>query len=280
MDEADFMQWMRHHLGDYAKLAGHLDFVEDAALMRLLRAYLAREAALPEQVDRVQRLVSAHTEAEQRAVEAMLHEFFVLVPGRGWVNDWCETEVARATAISDSARERSAKGNTARWGGRCSDPNSDPNSEAAAIPDASLSHRDPRPKTQDPRPKKRKPPVAPQGADGLDDAFAAFWRLYPRKVAKKAAQAAWARLAPSREMVSAIVEALKLQCRSEQWRKDGGAFVPYPATWLNGCRWQDEPPKPAAPSVGALLTGAARAAPTAPEELEVVEEVGRAPRLH
>ena len=27
---------------------------------------------------------------------------------------------------------------------------------------------------------------------------------------------------------------------TEQWQKDDGKFIPYPATWLNGRRWEDE----------------------------------------
>ena len=28
--------------------------------------------------------------------------------------------------------------------------------------------------------------------------------------------------------------------RLDQWKKDSGRFVPYPATWLNNRRWEDE----------------------------------------
>ena len=30
---------------------------------------------------------------------------------------------------------------------------------------------------------------------------------------------------------------------SEQWTKDGGSFIPHPATWLNQRRWEDEEPE-------------------------------------
>lgn len=33
---------------------------------------------------------------------------------------------------------------------------------------------------------------------------------------------------------------LKQQITSEQWKKDGGQFIPHPTTWLNGDRWEDE----------------------------------------
>ena len=28
--------------------------------------------------------------------------------------------------------------------------------------------------------------------------------------------------------------------QTEQWKKDNGKFIPYPATWLNQERWTDE----------------------------------------
>ena len=38
-------------------------------------------------------------------------------------------------------------------------------------------------------------------------------------------------------------KALEVQKQSQQWRKDGGQYIPMPATWLNGRRWEDEAPQ-------------------------------------
>jgi hypothetical protein len=38
-------------------------------------------------------------------------------------------------------------------------------------------------------------------------------------------------------MILADVEAKK---RTQDWKKDGGKYIPYPATYLNGKRWEDE----------------------------------------
>ena len=35
--------------------------------------------------------------------------------------------------------------------------------------------------------------------------------------------------------------ALKAQRASEEWRRDNGRAIPYPSTWLNNRRWEDEP---------------------------------------
>lgn len=33
---------------------------------------------------------------------------------------------------------------------------------------------------------------------------------------------------------------LARQCHCEQWQRDGGQYIPHPATWLNQGRWKDE----------------------------------------
>ncbi len=73
-----------------------------------------------------------------------------------------------------------------------------------------------------------------------DTAFDAFWRVYPKKVGKGAAQKAWTRINPPPETVALMLAAVKLQQGWSQWQKDDGQFIPHPSTWLNQGRWQDE----------------------------------------
>lgn len=72
------------------------------------------------------------------------------------------------------------------------------------------------------------------------DGFDRFWSAYPRKVGKAKAQAAFAKLAPDQELLAHILEAIEKARQSDQWMRDNGQYIPYPATWLNGCRWEDE----------------------------------------
>ena len=37
-----------------------------------------------------------------------------------------------------------------------------------------------------------------------------------------------------------MLSAIDTQKKSDQWKKDGGQFIPNPATWLNQRRWEDE----------------------------------------
>jgi len=79
-----------------------------------------------------------------------------------------------------------------------------------------------------------------KGSVEEDLRFTNFWDLYPRKVAKKKACEAFAKAVKSDETFKAIMEGLRRHVGCQQWEKDGGQYVPYPATWLNQERWEDE----------------------------------------
>jgi hypothetical protein len=80
--------------------------------------------------------------------------------------------------------------------------------------------------------------------------FERFWLAYPRKVAKEAAWKVWERLKPSDELAGVMVDAVRRQQDSPQWRRENGQFIPHPRTWLNQGRWDDE-----AESVGVVGDG-------------------------
>lgn len=84
-----------------------------------------------------------------------------------------------------------------------------------------------------------------------DPEFARFWAVYPWHTAKLAARKAWAQVQPSPELVDRIVTALAWQ--SALWARQGYG-TPYPATYLRGERWNDEPPC-CRPRVGPELGG-------------------------
>lgn len=72
--------------------------------------------------------------------------------------------------------------------------------------------------------------------DGL---FDQFWKAYPKKVGKDAAQKAFDKRKPSAQMLETMVKAIDEQKSHDQWVKDGGQYIPNPATWLNQGRWMD-----------------------------------------
>ena len=80
-------------------------------------------------------------------------------------------------------------------------------------------------------------PHTPKGSG--DNLFQTFYASYPKKRGKQAAERAFHKKVKP-EQFQAIMKALEAQKRSADWQKDGGKYIPYPATWLNGERWEDE----------------------------------------
>lgn len=85
--------------------------------------------------------------------------------------------------------------------------------------------------------KRSKPSCSPSASGPSDDGFATFWEKYPRKISKAAAEKAWKKAKPDLQTVLNTIERAKA---STDWQKDKGQFIPYPATWLNDRRWEDE----------------------------------------
>ena len=65
-----------------------------------------------------------------------------------------------------------------------------------------------------------------------------FWPLWPRKVAKADAERAWLRQATSPGLAEEILSALRIQVQRLAAHLE---YCPYPANWLNGRRYDDDP---------------------------------------
>lgn len=93
----------------------------------------------------------------------------------------------------------------------------------------------PAPTAKEDKPKEKKP-----SSQALAKSFESFWADYPKKRAKQDALKVWKSIAPSKELAAKITAALAEQKASEDWQREGGKFIPYPATWLRGGQWEDE----------------------------------------
>lgn len=82
--------------------------------------------------------------------------------------------------------------------------------------------------------------------------FDDFWLLYPRRVARRDAMKAWAQMTAAEQMaaVVAMVDWRRV------WATKDKEFLPYPATWLRGGRWEDELPETDGPSSAAHVAAA------------------------
>ena len=84
---------------------------------------------------------------------------------------------------------------------------------------------------------KPRPPFTSKKQEQL---FDQFWQLYPRKKNKGQAERVWAKLRPNDELFASILAGLERAKASYDWQKEGGKYIPYPATWLNAKAWEDE----------------------------------------
>lgn len=71
------------------------------------------------------------------------------------------------------------------------------------------------------------------------DGFESFWQAYPKKVGKPAALKAF-RSAKVNGHLPELLTDIEAKAQSDAWVKDGGQFIPNPATYLNQRRWEDQ----------------------------------------
>lgn len=97
-----------------------------------------------------------------------------------------------------------------------------------------------------PLPSPEPSPSPPTPSSGARKRFDTFWTEYPRKDSKQVAVKSFEKLNPSDELFGRIIAHVRTMKASEQWTRDGGRFIPMPATYLNQKRWEDEGVAPGA----------------------------------
>lgn len=80
-------------------------------------------------------------------------------------------------------------------------------------------------------------PYSPPEPNPKTEDFNKFWAAYPKKVDKQNALKAFKKI---KVPVDVLLKALEEHKKQPDWLKDKGKFIPHPATWLNGKRWEDE----------------------------------------
>lgn len=86
--------------------------------------------------------------------------------------------------------------------------------------------------------EKRQSPAPYVSGLPLAEGFEQFYAAYPRHVARADAEKAW-RQAVKPEEVPAILARIDINKLGE-WKGKEKRFIPYPASWLRGRRWNDE----------------------------------------
>ena len=90
--------------------------------------------------------------------------------------------------------------------------------------------------------KKDNKGIMGKGNNDTSCLFDRFWSVYPRKEAKAKAKTAFEKIKPDVGLLMRMLDAIEKQKKTDQWTRDGGQYIPHPATWLNQRRWEDEIP--------------------------------------
>jgi hypothetical protein len=109
-------------------------------------------------------------------------------------------------------------------------------------PDTSTT-RQPRVGTRAPRDSDVHGGREGNGKEGNEDnaqRFDQFWTAYPNKSAKQVAIKAFDKAGIDDGILSVMLADIQIRKSSESWQKDGGKYIPNPATYLNQRRWEDE----------------------------------------
>jgi len=217
------MHYYKRNLGDYAKKAGRLTMLQHGAYTLLIDSCYDREV-FPT-LEQALEWTWASTEAEVEAVKFVLSRFFTLDKDGQYVQERILEELLHYHKNADTnkriADEREAKRKEKRT------------NREQTVDEAPPNHK-PITTNQEPETKNQKPSQPYQAL------FDVFWGRYPKKVGKDAALKAFQKRKPDQHLLVQMLNALGVQAKSEAWCKDGGQFIPNPATWLNQGRWQDE----------------------------------------
>lgn len=73
-----------------------------------------------------------------------------------------------------------------------------------------------------------------------EELFNKFWAEYPKKRDKQSSKKAFTKLNVDVKLFNQMMASLSQAKNSYDWQKNGGQYIPYPSTWLNGRRWEDE----------------------------------------
>lgn len=225
------MHYYQFNIADYRKDTTHLSMLEHGAYRQLLDWHYLDQSPIPLETEVVFRRLSARTEDEQKAILIVLKELFVCTEN-GYIQHRVMREIEQYEAKANRARDNG------KLGGRppktkvvISDNQEETQEKANSITNKPINSL-----TNIKKNTKKNNVVVLENQKQND--FEIFWQRYPKKVGKQAAISAWKKFKPR---IDDVMFALSWQIESDQWTKQGGQFIPNPATYINQGRWQDQP---------------------------------------
>lgn len=205
------MFWYPFNIADYKASTAHLSNEEDLAFRRLIDMYYDTELPIP--LDSV--WLARRIRVSVSSIESVLNDMFERQED-GYHHKRCDAEILKYQGFAESGK----RGAAIRWGkggdggaiGTPSNPNANHNN----------NHNN----------KKQHTPI-PAG-------FEIFWAAYPKRKSKGDAEKAFSKINPDDRLLSVILAAIDQAKTQEDWQKEKGKYIPYPASWLNAKGWQDE----------------------------------------
>lgn len=220
------LPYMQFYVADYLADTTHLTAEEHGAYMLLLFSYW--QTGKPLRIDRLATVARIPNE-RWPSVADTLSEFFHVTETH-WVQFRVEADLEAVNSkvvTASNAGKASARAKALK-------KQQELNDRSTNVDDP--LQRNGNHKDTDTDTDKNKNNTLPM----VDDLFPKFWKMYPNKKGKAAAEKAWKKLKVTADLFGQIAEGLAAQVVCEAWVKDGGQFIPHPATWLNGKRWEDE----------------------------------------
>ena len=214
------MHYYQHNIADYRKDTTHLTLLEHGCYRQLLDQFYLDEKPLPLEEEKLFRLFNARTEDEKTAIKNVINDFWTKTED-GYVQRRSKAEIDlykdRQEVATQSAKKRWGKGSMPT---QCQ-PNANPlltkelNNLITKQPNNLITNN-----------------------IYISKDFDVFWQAFPKKKKKEDARKAWEKIRPNIEVV---LKALEWQKKSPEWFKQGGQFIPYPATWIRSHSWEDQP---------------------------------------
>ena len=220
------LPYMQFYVADYLADTTHLTAEEHGAYMLLLFSYW--QTGKPLRIDRLATVARIPNE-RWPSVADTLSEFFHVTETH-WVQFRVEADLEAVNSkvvTASNAGKASARAKALKKQQELNDRSTNVDDPLQR----NGNHKDT--DTDTDKNKNNTPPM-------VDDLFPKFWKMYPNKKGKAAAEKAWKKLKVTADLFGQIAEGLAAQVVCEAWVKDAGQFIPHPATWLNGKRWEDE----------------------------------------
>ena len=219
------LPYIQLYPADYLADTAHLNAAQHGAYLLLIMNYWQTGAPLKDSNVRLAN-VARMSQQEWLETREMLEEFFDIKDGE-WIHHRIERDLSGVYSKSKNASIAGKASAEARRIKRLTN--------VATNVQRKANHTDTDTDTDTKKDQKLLSPDKPD--DGM---FSKFWSVYPNKKAKGAAEKAWAKAKPDQLLFERIIQAVMKQRASEDWLKDGGKFIPHPASWLNAKRWDDE----------------------------------------